>query len=77
MTAKPTVVVRQDWAKRAVVDAGGVNAWAEALGVDKSTASRQLTGTVEASQRFIAAVLLRYPVTFERAFDVIEGELAA
>lgn len=68
---EPTVQVRQDWATRAAKDAGGVVAWAEALGIDKSTASRQLRGGVEASPRFIAAVLTTHPVRFDVAFDVI------
>lgn len=73
MTKEPTIIVRQDWAQRAAKDAGGATAWAQALGVDKSTASRQLRGDVEASARFIAAVLTRYPVTFDAAFDVKEA----
>ena len=73
MTKDPTVTVRQDWAQRAAKDAGGIVAWAQALGIDKSTASRQLRGGVEASPKFIAAVLTRYPITFDRAFDVTEA----
>ncbi|WRS29656.1 hypothetical protein U6G28_09025 [Actinomycetaceae bacterium MB13-C1-2] len=71
-----TITVRQQWAQRAAQDAGGVVAWAEALGIDKSTASRQLKGGVEASPKFIAAVLTRYPVTFDAAFDVTAEEAA-
>lgn len=77
VASKATVIVRQEWAQRAAADAGGVNAWAEALGVDKSTISRQLAGGVAASERFIAAVLTRYPVTFDRAFDVVDLEPVA
>lgn len=74
LTTEPTVIVRLDWAQRAAKDAGGVVAWAQALGIDKSTASRHLRGGVEASPRFIAAVLRTYPVTFDAAFDVIDRD---
>lgn len=72
MFSDPTVIVRMEWAQRAAKDAGGVVAWADALGIDKSTASRHLKGTVEASPRFIGAVLTRYPITFDRAFDIVD-----
>ena len=72
MSNRPTVAVRKEWANRAAKEAGGTTAWAEALGVDKSTASRYLTGVSrQVSPQFIAAVLTRYPVTFDAAFDVI------
>lgn len=66
-----TTRVRPDWATQAAADAGGVTAWAKALGVNKSTASRQVNGVSKASPDFIAAVLTRYPIRFEAAFEIV------
>jgi len=44
-----TTRVRSDWAVQAATDAGGVTAWAKALGINKSTASRQVNGVSKAS----------------------------
>ena len=66
-----TTRVRSDWAVQAATDAGGVTAWAKALGINKSTASRQVNGVSKASPDFIAAVLTRYPIRFEAAFEIV------
>lgn len=67
-----TVRVREEWASQACKDAGGVVAWAQALGIDKGTASRQRRGTADASPAFIGAVLANYPIRFDAAFEVVE-----
>lgn len=67
-----TVRARTEWVQRACKDAGGVTAWAHAIGVDKSTASRQLRGDANAGYAFIGAILAHHPVKFETAFEVIE-----
>ncbi|WP_276670244.1 hypothetical protein [Schaalia cardiffensis] len=77
MSKRFTVKVRREWAERACEEAGGVTAWAEALGIDKGTASRQRSGIANASPEFIGAVLNRYPIKFEVAFEPVDNQLSA
>lgn len=69
-----TTRIRPSWAARAAREAGGVTAWSRALGIDKGTASRQLRGGAKASPDLIGAVLTRYPVKFEAAFEVVPAD---
>lgn len=77
MSKRYTVRVRREWAERACEEAGGVVAWAEALGIDKGTASRQRSGGIAASPEFIGAVLNRYPIKFEAAFEPVDTKISA
>ncbi|MGM5069790.1 hypothetical protein EU244_033750 [Rhodococcus qingshengii] len=70
MTQIETVRVRHDWIQTALESHGGVTGLADALGIDKSTVSRQAKGDAEASPRFIGAVLVHNAISFEDAFDV-------
>lgn len=70
-----TVRVRQDWLEKQVDKAGTLSAFADLIGVEKSTVSRQLKGKTEASPRFIGAVLVHFPVHFQDAFDVTLEEV--
>lgn len=46
---------------------------ADALGVDKGTASRVLTGKSAPGPTFISAVLTTFPVKFEDVFSIIDA----
>ncbi len=70
MTA--TVRIRSGWAEQARLRAGGIAGVAEKLGVDQSTVSRQLAGKSEPGPRFIGAVLAKYCVPFDEAFEVVD-----
>lgn len=72
-----TIRTRQDWIDVAIRDAGGITALAEQLGTTASTVSRHASGAVEASPRFIGAVLARFPIRFQDAFDVTEERVRA
>ncbi|WP_317545538.1 hypothetical protein [Rhodococcus globerulus] len=50
--------------------------FAEQLGIETSTVSRQANGKSEASPRFIGAVMVAFPVDFSEAFDVTVEEVA-
>lgn len=50
-------------------------AFAEAIGVDKGTASRVLAGQAP-GPRFISSVLITFPVKFEDVFRVIDDGAA-
>lgn len=77
MAPTSTVRVRPEWAQRVRAEMGDLAAVGERIGVDKSTISRQFSGRVEAGPRFIAAVLVAFPVKFEDAFDVVDAGSAA
>ncbi|MEB0001637.1 hypothetical protein QN357_01630 [Cryobacterium sp. RTC2.1] len=67
-----TVRVRAAWAAKAKEQAGGLSGLADRLGVDISTTSRQLAGKSEPSSRFIGAVMTKYSVDFDEAFELID-----
>ena len=71
-----TVRVRHDWIENEIAEYGTLAAFAEHLGIEKSTVSRQLAGKSEASPRFIGAVLTTFPIHFQDAFDVTLEEVA-
>lgn len=74
MATVKTTRVRSEWvdglfsAHRTLTDI------ANEMGINKSTASRWLSGTSEASPRCIGTVLMTFPVTFDEAFVVVEEE---
>lgn len=45
---------------------------ADALGINKGTASRVIRGESAPGPRFISSVLLTFPIKFEDVFEVIE-----
>lgn len=49
---------------------------AERLELDKGTVSRVLAGKSAPGPLFIASVLVAFPVTFDRVFDVIDEPVA-
>ena len=72
-----TVRTKTEWLEQAVDEAGTLSAFAEEIGVETSTVSRQLSGKTEASPRFIGAVLVRFPIDFSDAFEVTVEEVKA
>ncbi|MCR6706526.1 MAG: hypothetical protein NVV66_18185 [Cellulomonas sp.] len=72
-----TIRLNPEWAERTKAGCGGVAGFGAALGVDKGTASRHLRGKSEAGPRFIGAVLTKFAVTFDEAFDVVHEETDA
>lgn len=67
-----TIRIRQDWLENAIAEAGGMAHLAKKMNVTTSTVSRQVNQRVEASPRFIGAVLSTFPIKFQDAFDVTE-----
>lgn len=72
MVTIKTTRVRPEWVDKLRDKYGTDVAIAEKLGVDKSTVGRWLKGDGEASGRFIGAVLLTFPITFDDAFVCVE-----
>lgn len=72
MTTLKTTRVRSEWVDRLVNEYGTVSGIAAEMGVDKSTASRWLSGQSEASPRFIGTALMTFPISFDEAFVVVE-----
>lgn len=56
---------------------GTVQSLASALGVDKGTASRVLSGKSAPGPHFISSVLLTFPVKFEEIFQIVPDADAA
>lgn len=67
-----TTRVRSEWVDELLKAYGTITAVAAEMDVDKSTASRWLSGEGEATGRFIGTVLLTFPVGFDDAFVVTE-----
>ncbi|MBV7294904.1 helix-turn-helix domain-containing protein [Corynebacterium sp. TAE3-ERU12] len=67
-----TIRVRDEWVDEVLDTYGTVTGVAKELGVEKSTASRWLSGKGEASARFIGAVLMTFPISFDEAFVATE-----
>lgn len=72
MVTVKTTRVRPEWVSDLRSKYGTDVAIADALGVDKSTVGRWLSGAGEATPRFIGAVLLTFPVAFDDAFMCVE-----
>lgn len=72
-----TVRVRQDWLEAEIAKAGTLSAFADLIGIDVSNVSRQRSGRCEASPRFIGAVMVNFPITFDDAFHVTVEEATA
>lgn len=72
MTTVKTTRVRSEWVNKLVDKYGTITGIAAEMGVDKSTASRWLSGQSEASPRFIGTALLAFPTSFDEAFVVVE-----
>lgn len=70
-----TIRIRQDWLDNAIVEAGGMANLAKKMDVTTSTVSRHANQRVEASPRFIGAVLTAFPIQFQDAFDVTEEQV--
>lgn len=51
-----------------------VQSLAAALGVNKGTASRVLSGKAAPGPHFISSVLLTFPVKFEDVFTIVTGD---
>lgn len=49
---------------------------AKLIKVNKGTVSRALSGKSKPSEKFIAGMLLTFPVKFEQIFDAVETDLA-
>ncbi|MDV6271075.1 hypothetical protein R3Q16_31090 [Rhodococcus globerulus] len=71
-----TVRVRPDWMEEKLTEYQTMTKFAEQLGIETSTVSRQANGKSEASPRFIGAVMVAFPVDFSEAFDVTVEEVA-
>lgn len=71
-----TVRVRSDWIDKMLEKHRTMTKFAERLGIETSTVSRQANGRSEASPRFIGAVMTTFAVDFEEAFDVTVEEVA-
>ncbi|MDV2474200.1 hypothetical protein F8M49_29900 [Rhodococcus zopfii] len=71
-----TVRVRQDWLEKMLKTHRTMTSFAEKLGIEKSTVSRQASGKSEASPRFIGAVMTKFAIDFDDAFDVTIEEVA-
>ena len=71
-----TVRVRSDWIDKMLEEHRTMTKFAEQLGIETSTVSRQASGKSEASARFIGAVMVAFPITFSDAFDVTVEEVA-
>lgn len=67
-----TTRVRREWVSELREKYGTDADIGRAMGVDKATAWRWLNGTGEATPRFIGAVLLSFPVSFDEAFICVE-----
>lgn len=72
MTTVKTTRVRSEWVEELLDKYGTITEIASEMGVDKSTASRWLSGHSEASPRFIGTALMTFPVTFDEAFVAVE-----
>ena len=72
MATVRTTRVRKEWVDDLLDQYGTISGIAEEMGIDKSTASRWLSGSVEASPRFIAAALMTFAIEFDEAFVVVE-----
>lgn len=70
-----TIRIRQDWLENAIVEAGGMTHLAKKMNVTTSTVSRYANQRVEASPRFVGAVLSTFPIKFQDAFDVTEEQV--
>lgn len=70
-----TVRINPAWLDEQIKQHGGMNRFAEAIGVTTSTISRQYNMRAEASPRFIGAVLANIAVQFQDAFDVTEEKV--
>lgn len=70
-----TVRIRPEWIEAAIENEGGMRNLAKRMGSTTSTISRHANGEVEASPRFIGAVLTEFPVRFQDAFDVVEEQV--
>lgn len=62
--------VREMYSKSGIVND---KAFAEAIGVDKGTASRVLSGQAP-GPKFISSVLLTFPVKFEDVFLLVDDD---
>lgn len=71
-----TVRVRKDWIEQQLSEHETLAKFADRLGIETSTVSRQASGKSEASARFIGAVLVAFPIEFQDAFDVTIEEIA-
>ncbi|MFD4932672.1 hypothetical protein ACFWMS_28220 [Peribacillus butanolivorans] len=71
-----TVRVRPDWMEEKLTEYQTMAKFAEQLGIETSTVSRQANGKSEASPRFIGAVMVAFPVDFADAFDITVEEVA-
>lgn len=72
MVTVKTVRVRPEWVEGLRKRYGTDQAIADAMGVNKSTASRWLRGDGEAPHRFIGTALLTWAIEFDDAFMAIE-----
>lgn len=72
MQTVKTTRVRSEWVAELLEEFGTISAIADEMGVDKSTASRWLSGDGEATGRFVGTVLLTFPITFDDAFVAVE-----
>lgn len=74
MSTVKTTRVRPEWVSDLFAKHGTLTGIANEMGVNKSTASRWLSGVSEASPRCIGTVLMTFPVDFDEAFVVVEEE---
>lgn len=54
-----------------------VKSLADALGIDKGTASRVLNGESAPGPKFISSVLTTFPVKFEDVFTIVDDEVVS
>ncbi|MDN6199343.1 hypothetical protein [Corynebacterium flavescens] len=72
MESFKTTRVRPDWVNQLRAEYGTDVAIASAMGVDKATVGRWLSGSKEATGRFIGSVMLTFPVKFDEAFICVK-----
>ncbi|MCL2089892.1 MAG: helix-turn-helix domain-containing protein [Micrococcales bacterium] len=69
---RASVRVRESWSTSAVRECGDMQGLADRLGVDRSTVWQKLEGRRPPGAKFIAAVLTRFAVRFDDAFEVVD-----
>lgn len=72
MTTVKTIRVRMEWVDQLYDKYKTLTEIAKEMGVDKSTASRWLSGEKEASSRFVGTALLTFPISFDEGFVAVE-----